>query len=117
METGRNGTLDLDLVWHSSEARIVFVPPVSVKDRPLHWVLGRSQTYYPEHILIYGSRKGSLLSCRGFWLFLDRLIGGGDGRGLSTTLSPGLMSGAWSPSLDVDLDPLIGEWWVGPTCA
>ena len=25
--------------------------------------------------------------------------------------------GAWSPSLDEDLDPLIGEWWVGPACA
>ena len=25
--------------------------------------------------------------------------------------------GAWSLSLDEDLDPLIGEWWVGPTCA
>ena len=64
-------TLDLDLVWHSSEARITLVPPVSVKDQPLHWVLGRSQTYYPEHILVYGSREGSLLSCYGFWLFLD----------------------------------------------
>ena len=21
--------------------------------------------------------------------------------------------GAWSPSLDGDLDPLTGEWWVG----
>ena len=71
METGRNGTLDLDLVWHSSEARIVFVPPVSVKDGQLHWVLGKSQTYYPEHILVYGSRKGLLLSYRGFQLFLD----------------------------------------------
>ena len=29
---------------------------VSVKDRPLHWVLGKSQTYYPEHILVYGHR-------------------------------------------------------------
>ena len=47
-------TLDLDLVWHSSEARIALVPPVSVKDRPLHWILVRSQTYYPEHILVYG---------------------------------------------------------------
>ena len=63
---------------------------VSVKDRPLHWILIRSQTYYPEHILIYESREGSLLSCRGFWLFPDRLIRGGDGEGLSTTLSPGL---------------------------
>ena len=25
--------------------------------------------------------------------------------------------GAWSPSLDGDLDPLTGEWWVGPACA
>ena len=59
----------------------------------LHWILVRSQTYYPEHILIYGSREGSLLSCRGFWLFLDRLIGGRDGGGLSTTLSLGLKYG------------------------
>ena len=28
------------------------------------------------------------------------------GGGLSTTLSPGLKSGAWSPRLDGDLDPL-----------
>ena len=64
-----------------------------VKDQPLHWVLGKSQTYYPEHILVYESREGLLLPCHGFWLFLDRLIGGGDGAGLSTTLSPELMSG------------------------
>ena len=25
---------------------------VSVKDRPLHKALGKSQTYYPEHILV-----------------------------------------------------------------
>ena len=48
---------------------------------------------YGKHILVYGSREGSLLSCRGFRLFLDRLIGGGDGRDLSTTLSPGLSCG------------------------
>ena len=24
---------------------------------------------------------------------------------------------AWSPSLDGDLDPLTGEWWVGLACA
>ena len=39
---------------------------VSVKDRSLHWVLGKSQTYYPEHILGYGHREGLLLSCHGF---------------------------------------------------
>ena len=30
---------------------------VSVKDRPLHWILVRSHTYYPEHILAYRSGK------------------------------------------------------------
>ena len=90
LETGRNGNLDLDLVQHSSEARITLVPPVSVKDQPLHWILVRSQTYYPEHILVYGRREGSLLSCHGFRLFPDRLIGGGGGRGPYTALSPGL---------------------------
>ena len=30
---------------------------VSVKDRPLLWMVIRSQTYYPEHILAYGSGK------------------------------------------------------------
>ena len=109
MEAGRNSTLDLDLVWYSSEARVALVLPVSVKDQPLHWILARSQTYYPEHILVYGSREGSLLSCRGFQLFPDRLIGGGDDGGLSTTLSLGLRSGGLSLSLNGDLDPLIGE--------
>ena len=84
----------------------LFFLSVSVKDQPLYWVLGKSQTYYPEHILVYGHREGLLLSCHGFWLFPDRLIGGGDGGGLSTT-----------PSLDEDLDPVTGEWWVGPACA
>ena len=30
---------------------------VSVNDRPLYWILVRSQTYYPEHILAYGGGK------------------------------------------------------------
>ena len=34
-----------------------------------------------------------MLSCRGFRLFLDRLIGGRDGGGPCTALSPGLRSG------------------------
>ena len=44
-------------------------------------------------------------------------MGGGDGGGLSTTLSTELRCGAWSPGLDGDLDSLTGEWWIGPTCA
>ena len=30
---------------------------VLIKDRLLLWMVVRSQTYYPEHILAYGSRK------------------------------------------------------------
>ena len=68
-------------------------------------------------MLVCGRREGSLLSCRGFRLFLDRLIGDGDGGGLSTTLSPGLRCGGLKSKFGGDLDPLTGEWWVGPTCA
>ena len=49
--------MDLDLFRHSSEARIALVPPVPIEDRPLLWMVVRSQTYYPEHILAYGSGK------------------------------------------------------------
>ena len=28
-----------------------------IEDRPLLWMIVRSQTYYPEHILAYGSGK------------------------------------------------------------
>ena len=44
----------------------LFFLSVSVKDRPLHWTIGKSQTYYPEHILGYGRREDLLLSCRRF---------------------------------------------------
>ena len=53
----RNGTLDLDLVRHSGEARIALFLPVSIEDRPLLWMIVRSQTYYPEHIHAYGSEN------------------------------------------------------------
>ena len=53
----RNGTLDLDLVRHSSEVRIALVPPVSIEYRLLLWMIVRSQTYYHEHILAYGCGK------------------------------------------------------------
>jgi hypothetical protein len=49
--------MDLDLVGQQSGALVAFVPPVSIEDRPLLWTLVRSQTYYPEHILAYGSGK------------------------------------------------------------
>ena len=42
----------------------------SVKDRSLHMTLGRSQIFYPKHILMYGRLEDLLLSYRGsgsFW--------------------------------------------------
>ena len=44
---------------------------VSVKDRPLHKTLGKSQTYYSEHILRYVRLEDLLLSCHGLRLFSD----------------------------------------------
>ena len=39
------------------EALVAFVPPMSIEDRPLMSMVVRSQTYYPKHILAYGSGK------------------------------------------------------------
>ena len=36
---------------------ILFSLFVSIEDRPLMWMLVRSHTYYPEHILAYGNGK------------------------------------------------------------
>ena len=67
---------------------------MSIKDRPLLKALGKSQTCYSEHILRYGRLEDLLLSCCGFRLFLNRLLGfcfaGG---GPCTALSPGLKGG------------------------
>ena len=49
----------------------LFSLSVSVKDRPLHKSRGKSQIYYPKHILGYERRKDLLLSCHGFRLFLN----------------------------------------------
>ena len=35
----------------------LFFLSVSIEDRSLLWMVVRSQTYYPEHILAYGSGK------------------------------------------------------------
>ena len=72
----------------------LFSLSVSVKDRPLHWVISKSHTYYLEHILRYGRREDLLLSCHGFCLFLDRLSGWFLGiGGPCTALSLGLKGG------------------------
>ena len=55
--------MDLDLVRHSSEARIALVPPASIENRPLLWMVIRLQTYYPEHnLLMEAGRLVTLLS-------------------------------------------------------
>jgi hypothetical protein len=46
------------------------------------------------------------------------MIGGGDSWRSKHNTETGSQSwGAWSPSLDRDLDPLIGVEWVGLVCA
>ena len=90
---GIDGCKRLCPVANRAQLGYTFSLSMLVKDRPLQWTLGKSQIYYSEHILGYGCREDLLLSCHGFWLFPDRLIGGGDGGGLSTTLSLGLRSG------------------------
>ena len=49
--------LGLDLVRQPSEALVAFILPMSIEDHPLLWMVVRSQTYYPEHILAYESGK------------------------------------------------------------
>ena len=59
-----------------------------------------------------------MFSCHGFWLFPDRLIGGGDRwRSKHHTESGTQVLGAWSLSLDGDLDtPPTGVERVGLVC-
>ena len=57
------------LVRHSSEARIAFVLPMSIEDRLLLWMAVRSQTYYPDHILAYGSKNARYSLVAGFGSF------------------------------------------------
>ena len=61
--------MDLDLDRQSSEALVVFVPPMLIEDRPLLWMVVRSQTYYPEHILAYGSGRARYALVVGFGSF------------------------------------------------
>ena len=69
METGWNGTLHLDLVRPLIEAQIALVMPTSIEDHPLLWMLLRAHTYYPEHILAYGSGKARYALVMGFGSF------------------------------------------------
>ena len=85
--------LDLDLVRHSSEARIALVLSVSIEDRPMLSMVVRSQTYYPEHIRAYGSEKARYTLVVGSGSFRTDSLEAGKGGGLSTILRPGLKCG------------------------
>jgi hypothetical protein len=95
----------------------LFSLPASIEDRPLLWILIRSQIYYPEHILVYGSRKARYSLVVGFGSFRTDWLEAEIGGGLSTTLRWASSVGSWSPSLDGDLDPSIGVECVGLVCA
>ena len=83
----------------------------------LRTVRCRSQTYYPEHILVYGRLEDLLLSCRGSGSFWPDWLEAGMVEVLAPHWVRDSGARAWSPSLDGDLDLMTEEWWVGPACA
>jgi hypothetical protein len=101
-----------------SEALVAFVPPVSIKDRSLHWIPGQVTDILSRAHTCLWEREDWLLSYHGFRLFLDRLLEVGfRWRSKHRTEAGPAVLGAWSPSLDGDLDPLTGVEWVGLACA
>ena len=51
------GFNELCLVATGLSLVTLFSLPMSIKNCPLQWMVVRSQTYYPEHILAYESEK------------------------------------------------------------
>ena len=47
----------------------LFSLSMSIEDYPLLWIVDRSQTYYPKHILAYGSGKACCSLVVGFGSF------------------------------------------------
>ena len=47
----------------------LFFLSVSIEDRPLLWMVVKSQTYYPDHIFAYGSGKARYTLVVGFGSF------------------------------------------------
>jgi hypothetical protein len=72
---------------------VLFSLSISIEDRPLHWTLVKSQTYYPEHILTFGSGKACYSLVMGFDSFRTDWLEAGIGGGLSTARRPGLKRG------------------------
>jgi hypothetical protein len=48
---------------------VLFSLSMSIEECPLLWMVVRSQIYYPEHILDYGSRKARYSLVVGFGSF------------------------------------------------
>jgi hypothetical protein len=95
-----------ELVRPPSETLVAFVPPVSIEDRSLLWMVVRSQTYYLEHILAYGSGNTCYSLVMGSDFFWTDFYGWALCRGLSTILRLGLRCwglgvqvwmGTWTP--------------------
>jgi hypothetical protein len=66
---------------------------MSIEDCPLHWTLVKSQTYYSEHILAYGSGKACCSIVVASGSFQTDWLEAGIGGGLSTVRRPGLKHG------------------------
>jgi hypothetical protein len=110
--------MDLDLVGQQSKALVASVLPVLIENYPLLWTLVRSQTYYPQHILAYAGRKTLTLLSWVPALSGPTVMGGLLGRRSKHHTETGhAVLGAWSPSLDRDLEPLTGVEWISLVCA
>ena len=75
METGQGYSMDIgrcdELCPATTRHGLVtlFSLSMSIEDRPLLLMVVRSQTYYPKHILAYGSEKARYSLIVGFGSF------------------------------------------------
>jgi hypothetical protein len=88
---------------------ILFSLFVSIEDHPSLWMVVRSQTYYPEHILAFGSRKAHCSLIMGSGSFRTDWLEAGKGGGLSTTLRRGLKCGGLESKFRRRPGPLDGS--------
>ena len=96
---------------------ILFSLFVSIKDCSMLWMVVRSYTYYPEHMLVYGSGKAHYALVVGSSSFRTDWLEAGKGGGLSTILRPGLKCGGLESKFGRGPRPLTGVEWVGLVCA
>ena len=71
----------------------LFSPLESIEDHLLLWMVVMLQTYYPEHILTYGSEKACYALIVGFGSFWTDWLEARKYGGLSTILRPDLKCG------------------------